>query len=139
MNTSTPLTTDKAGELVAAAEQIYASRDVDRIVELFTDDAVINWNGRQVASGIAEIRAWHQRALIEAMTDFAPAKRLRAVSGDVIAAEWDARFTDGDGQAWTQHAAEIWTMCGEQLAVWDAWAINRPVPTSSTRPRTTHP
>ena len=136
LNAPTSLTADQASELVATAEQIYARRDLDQILGLFTDDAVINWNGRQVAHGTDEIRAWHQRALIDAMTDFTPTKKLRAVSENTIAAQWDARFTDRKGQAWTQHAAEVWTMRGHLLAVWDAWAINRPVDPTPTAPRT---
>ncbi len=135
MNAPTPLTEEQADQLVAAAEQIYARRDLEEILPLFTDDAVINWNGRQVAKGTAEIRSWHQRALVDAMTDFAPTKKLRAVSENTIAAQWDARFTDLHGQAWTQHAAEIWTMRGQQLAVWEAWVINRPVDPTPTQPR----
>ena len=52
-----------AQSMVAAAEAAYAERDLDAAMALFHPDAVVYWNGRTVATGVAEIRQFHRDTL----------------------------------------------------------------------------
>ena len=46
----------RAARLVQAAEDAYASLDLDAVLRLFHPDCVVWWNGRKAASGLEEVR-----------------------------------------------------------------------------------
>lgn len=108
-------------QIVARAEAIYRRRDLEAAVGLFEPDAVIVWNGRQVARGTEAIRAFHERFFDPALQDVELRKTLCAASGAVIAVEWRATWRNPDGSRGEQVAAEHWTMKGERLAEWRAF------------------
>ncbi len=108
-------------QIVARAEDIYRRRDLEAAVAMFEPDAVIVWNGREVARGPEAIRAFHERFFDPSLEDIELRKTLRAASGEVIAVEWRARWRNPDGSRGEQVAAEHWTMKGERLTEWRAF------------------
>ena len=51
----------EAEKIVRQAEAVYRRRDVEATMALYTDDAAIFWNGREVARGAEQVRAFHER------------------------------------------------------------------------------
>jgi uncharacterized protein (TIGR02246 family) len=116
-----------AEEIVRYAEAVYRARNVDDAVAMFTDDAVIVWNGREVARGIDAVRAFHESFFDPALADMTLDKTLIASGDDAIAVEWHATWQNPDGTRGEQTAAEHWDMVGEQLKEWRAFAITKRV------------
>lgn len=112
---------ENAEAIVRRCEAIYRSRDVDAACALYEPDAVIVWNGREVARGEAAVRAFHEAFFDPSISDLTLDKTLRAASGDTIAVEWHATWRNGDGSRGEQTAAEFWTMRGERLSEWRAF------------------
>ena len=119
---------ENAEDIVRQAEAIYRAREVEPAVALYEPDAVIVWNGREVARGTEAIRRFHERFFDPSISDMELHKTLRAASGDVIAVEWRASWRNGDGTGGEQTAAEFWTMKGARLAEWRAFVHTRRVP-----------
>lgn len=116
-----------AAEIVKQAEAVYRARDLEAAVAMYTEDAVIVWNGREVARGIDAVRAFHERFFDPARTDLRLDKTLIAASDGVIAVEWRAGWANPDGSRGEQIAAEHWFMDGEKLKEWRAFAITKRV------------
>ncbi len=118
---------DEAERVVRHAEAVYRRRDVEETMALYTDDAVIVWNGREVARGADEVRAFHERFYDAARRNVQLDKTLIAASGDWIAVEWTASWDNGDGSAGRQVAGEHWKMRGDRLCEWRAFVSTRRV------------
>ncbi len=116
-----------AAEIVKHTEAVYQARDLEAAVALFAADAVIVWNGREMARGLDAVRAFHEGFFDPTKTDLTVEKSLIAASGDAIAVEWRAGWTNPDGSRGEQTAAEHWFMAGEKLAEWRAFAITKRV------------
>ncbi|HEV3364287.1 MAG TPA: nuclear transport factor 2 family protein [Acidimicrobiia bacterium] len=104
--------------LVHRAEDAYNALDVDRVLDLFTSDAVFHMNGKLVAKGTDELRRWHER-LFAAVSEYRLTKTLRAASGDVITVEFTETYRSAkDGTPMQGFGGEFWTMEGDRLAEW---------------------
>jgi uncharacterized protein (TIGR02246 family) len=112
-------------EIVRNAEAIYQARDLEAAVALFEPDAVIVWNGREVARGIDAVRAFHERFFDPGLRDVQLKKKLIAASDNAIAVEWHATWENPDGTRAEQTAAEHWDMKGERLTEWRAFAVTK--------------
>lgn len=106
-------------ELVRDAEAAYTEQDMDRKLALFHPEAVIYWNGRKVAEGLAEVRQFHEEG--GEADDLEVRKTLRAASEDTIAVEWNATGIDSDGTHFDQYGGEFWTMRDDRLREWHAY------------------
>ena len=118
---------ENAEQIVRHAEAVYRRRVVDEACAMYTPDAVIVWNGREVARGPEQIRAFHEKFFEPAFRNVRLDKTLRAASGDTIAVEWHATWDNPDGSRGEQTAAEHWTMRGAQLSEWRAFVHTRRV------------
>ena len=85
-----PMTLEAAEEIVRLAEAVYRRRDVDETMALYTDDAVIVWNGKEVARGTDQVRVFHEKFYDPVTQNVKLDKTLIAASGDWIAVEWSA-------------------------------------------------
>ena len=112
-------------EIVAYAEKVHRSRDVDRMLTCFDPAIVAYWNGQKIAEGLDELRAFYE-SFFEKLRDFSLEKKLRAASGNLIAVEWTHTKTDENGVVFDGHAAEFWTMKGDRLIEWHAYCTEYP-------------
>jgi len=104
--------------LVRKAEAAYNALDVDRVLALFTPDAVFHMNGKLTAEGTDELRRWHE-GFFAAVKDYRLTKTLRAAAGDVITVEFAERWVSTrDGQPRQGFGGEFWTIEGDRLAQW---------------------
>ena len=107
-----------AEELVKQAEDAYNALDMDRVLALFTPDAVFYMNGKLVGKGIDDLRRWHER-LFAAVKDYRLTKSLRAASGNIITVEFaDTWVKPRTGEPMEGFGGEFWTMEGDRLAEW---------------------
>lgn len=110
--------------LMAAAETAYGAQDLDAIMALLHPQIVIYWNGRKVASGLTEARAFHVDSLgvgATARTDYKLRKTLRAAQGDTICGEWESSYRRDDGIEVVSRGGEFWTMRYGLLIEWHAY------------------
>jgi len=105
----------RARRLVRVAEEAYRVHDLDAVMALFHPDALVSWNGEQVASGLEEVRRFHVERLgfgegshrYDGIT-----KTLRAAQRDTIAVEWTSSGRSG---------ADFLTLRGDQIIEWHAY------------------
>lgn len=121
------MTLDEAEKVVRLAEAVYRRRDVEEAVALYEPDATIIWNGREVARGTDQIRAFHVKFFDPAIQNMQLDKTLVAASGNTIAVEWAATWDNPDGTRGEQIAGEHWDMKGERLTQWRAFVSTRRV------------
>ncbi len=117
----------EAEKIVRQAEAVYRRRDVEATMALYTDDAAIFWNGREVARGAEQVRAFHERFYDPSIRDVQLDKTLIAASGDWIAVEWIASWENPDGSKGRQVAGEHWKMRGDRLCEWRAFVSTKRV------------
>lgn len=116
----TPLTRERALELVAAAEKAFADADVASIVDGYTDDVVIRFADLPEVRGKAAAEAF-LKARFARQRDYRLTKRLRALDGDVIGNVWDGTWTDAQtGRQMQGVGTEFWTMRAGKIALWEA-------------------
>jgi nuclear transport factor 2 (NTF2) superfamily protein len=108
-------------ELVRGAEAAYGALDIDRIMGLFDAEIVFFWNGELGATGLDQLRRWHESSFAN-VRDYRIRKTLRAASGDTIAVEWADSWVDAATDARREgHGAEFWIMKGNRLREWRAY------------------
>ena len=112
-------------EIVAFAEAVHQSRDVDRMLECFDPSIVAYWNGQKVAEGLDELRAFYE-SFFGKLRDFSLKKNFRAANGNLIAVEWTHTKTDETGTVYDGYAAEFWTLRGNRLIEWHAYCTEYP-------------
>ncbi|MGH8990373.1 MAG: nuclear transport factor 2 family protein [Acidimicrobiia bacterium] len=121
------MTTTPEG-LVKKAEDAYNALDMDRVLALFTSDAVFYMNGKLVGKGIDDLRRWHER-LFAAVKDYRLTKTLRAASGDTITVEFADTWVNSQTREPRQgFGGEFWTMEGDRLAEWHLYWRGFPRP-----------
>ena len=97
---------------------------------LFDPEIVLTWNGKVAARGLDESAAGTRSGMParDRQRVFAR-KTLRAASGDTIAVEWVARWNDPvTGTPMEGHGGEFWTMRGDRLVEWHAYAQSYSAP-----------
>ena len=64
---------------------------------MYEPDAVIIWNGREVARGEDAVRSFHESFFDPSIQNVQLDKKMIAASGDTIAVEWTASWDNPDG------------------------------------------
>ena len=82
----------EAEKVVRQAEAVYRRRDIEATMSLYSDDAVIVWNGREVARGAGEVRAFHERFYDPSIRNVQLDKTLIAASGGWIRRGMDRKL-----------------------------------------------
>ncbi len=116
-----------AEKIVREAERVYRRRIVDEACAMYEPDAVIIWNGREVARGEAAVRKFHEAFFDPSIKNVKLDKKMIAASGDTIAVEWRATWDNPDGSRGEQFAAEHWEMRGERLTEWRAFVTSKKI------------
>ncbi len=120
---------ERAEDIVKRAESVYQRRSLEEAMDFYYPDAVIVWNGREVARGAEQVRSFHEKFFDPAIKELSLKKTLRAASGDTIAVEWHATWENPDGSHGDQTAAEFWTLKEGRLTEWRAFVNTRRVQT----------
>ncbi len=112
-------------EIVAFAEKVHQTRDVEQMLQCFDPAIVAYWNGKRVATGLDELRVFYL-GFFDKLQAFSLKKSLRAATDDLIAVEWTHTKTDESGRVWDGYAAEFWTMKDDRLIEWHAYCTEYP-------------
>jgi nuclear transport factor 2 (NTF2) superfamily protein len=101
-----PFTLESALEKVQAAEDVWNTRDPERVVLAYTEDSV--WRNRdEFITGRSEIVAFLRRKW-ERELGYALRKELWAFTGNRIAVRFEYECNDVAGQCWRSHGNEMW-------------------------------
>jgi len=105
-------------DLVRGAEEAYNALDVERVMRLFTPDAVFYRNGKLKAKGADELRRFHE-GFFAAVSDYRLRKTLRAAAGDTVTVEFEETWVaTTDGTPMEGFGGEFWTIEEDRLAEW---------------------
>ncbi|MGW4498937.1 nuclear transport factor 2 family protein [Micromonospora sp. NPDC004336] len=114
-----PFTAETAAEKVRIAQDLWNTRDPERVALAYTADS--RWRNRdEFLSGRDEIvrfltRKWQRER------DYRLVKQLWAWTDDRIAVRFEYESRDADGQWWRSHGNELWQFAPDGLmAVRDA-------------------
>src|SRR5690349_23652228 len=117
-----PFTAETAAEKVRIAQDLWNTRDPERIARAYTVDS--RWRNRdEFLRGRDEIvrfltRKW-QREL-----DYRLVKELWAWTGDRIAVRFEYESRDASGQWWRSHGNELWQFAPDGLMAVREASIN---------------
>jgi ketosteroid isomerase-like protein len=109
-----------AEDLLRAAEQAFAAKDLDAICDLFTDDVVARYAGQPEIRGRAQLRE-HLRSRLDVQIGYAPKKTLLLGERDLIVDAWTGAWTDRDtGAAMAGRGIEVLRLRHGKVAELDA-------------------
>jgi nuclear transport factor 2 (NTF2) superfamily protein len=114
------LTYEAAEDLMREAELAFASADVDRILAMFTADAVVRYAGVADLHGRDEL-ASYLRARFQRQANYLPNKTLLAVTPGSIIDAWDGTWEDtATGKRMRGRGMEVLSMRDGRVASLDA-------------------
>jgi nuclear transport factor 2 (NTF2) superfamily protein len=106
--------------LLRAVEDMFHRRDIEALVNGFTEDCVVRFaelperRGRQALRELFTARLARQK-------NYRLKKTCLALEGNALANVWDGTWEDRDtGKPMAGRGLEVWTMRGGKIAVWDA-------------------
>ncbi|HET6183974.1 MAG TPA: nuclear transport factor 2 family protein [Acetobacteraceae bacterium] len=115
-----PRNETEAREFVAYVESLFMPWNIDALVAGFTEDCTVRFGTLPEFRGQDALRRFFE-ARAGAQCDYRLKKEFRALSGDTIANVWTGWWQDRtSGAAMTGFGAEVWTMRGGKIAVWEA-------------------
>jgi nuclear transport factor 2 (NTF2) superfamily protein len=117
-----PFTAETARQKVRMAEDAWNSRDPDRVVGVYTEDA--RWRNRaEFPVGRAQVKEFLQRKWAREL-DYRLIKELWAFDGARIAVRFAYEFHDDSGQWFRSYGNENWEFNAEGLMVRRYASIN---------------
>lgn len=113
-------TKSQANRLLRAVEDMFHRRDVEALVNGFTEDCVVRFAEQPERRGRAALRQLFTARLAR-QKDYRLAKTLLALDGNVLANSWEGTWVDRrTGQSMAGRGVEVWAMRDGMIAVWDA-------------------
>jgi len=110
----------QADALLRTVEDMFHRRDIDALVEGFTEDCVFRFAEQPERRGREALRAFFS-SRFSRQKNYRLKKTLRALDGNILANLWEGTWEDArTGRAMTGRGLEIWTMRDGMIAVWDA-------------------
>jgi nuclear transport factor 2 (NTF2) superfamily protein len=114
------LTWTEARHLVQVVEDAFNAADLAAISNGFTEDAVARFADFPEMHGRAEIMKFLTARFARTL-GYRLTKKLQVLTGNRLANTWDASWTDAKtDKKMLGRGTEIWTVRGQQIAVWDA-------------------
>jgi nuclear transport factor 2 (NTF2) superfamily protein len=114
------LTRECADGIVHGVLLAFRSRNIDLILEGFTDDAEVLFGPMDVLRGRGEIERF-LKARFDRQLNYRLEKDLRMVDGAKMAVAWRGWWDDAiTGVAMRGKGVEIWTIRGGRIARWEA-------------------
>ena len=120
MSERNPQTVEEARAFVAHVESLFMPWDVPALLDGFTDDCVVRFGDLPEFRGKTELEKLF-RSRAERQISYELRKKLRALSGDMIANYWEGEWQDAvTGKQMAGRGVEVWTMRDGKIAVWEA-------------------
>ena len=115
-----PWTKEQAALLLRAVEEMFHRRDIDGLVNGFTDDCVFRFAEQPEQRGRPTLRAFFTARLAR-QTNYRLTKTLLALERNVLANLWEGTWEDAKTRKrMAGRGLEVWTMRDGMIAVWDA-------------------
>jgi len=112
--------TAQANALLRAVEDMFHRRDIDALVNGFTDDCIFRFAEQPEQQGRTALREFFV-ARLSRQRNYRLRKSLLALDGNKLANLWDGTWEDAKtGKAMRGRGLEVWTMRDGMIAVWDA-------------------
>lgn len=113
-------TRDQATALLRAVEDMFHRRDVDALVNGFTQDCVVRFAEQPEFRGRDALRALFTARLAR-QQDYRLRKTLMALEGNVLSNVWEGTWTDArTSRPMAGRGVEVWVMRDGMIAVWEA-------------------
>jgi nuclear transport factor 2 (NTF2) superfamily protein len=113
-------TRTQANTLLRAVEDMFHRRDVDALVNGFTEDCIVRFAEQPERRGRAALRQLFAARLAR-QKDYRLTKTLMALDGNVLANIWEGTWVDREtGKSMAGRGVEVWAMRDGMIAVWDA-------------------
>lgn len=113
-------TRKQANTLLRAVEDMFHRRDVEALVNGFTESCIVRFAEQPERRGRAALRELFTARLAR-QKDYRLTKTLRGLDGNVLANTWEGTWTDREsGKAMAGRGVEVWTMRDGMISVWDA-------------------
>ena len=110
-------TRSQANALLRAVEDMFHRRDVDALVNGFTEDCIVRFAEQPERRGRAPLRQLFAARLAR-QQDYRLTKTLMALDGNVLANTWEGTWEDREtGKAMAGRGVEVWTMHDGMIAV----------------------
>jgi nuclear transport factor 2 (NTF2) superfamily protein len=112
-------TKSQANTLLRAVEEMFHRRDVEALVNGFTEDCVVRFAEQPERRGRAALRQLFTARLAR-QKDYRLTKTLVALDGNVLANTWEGTWEDREtGKQIADRGVEVWTMRDGMIAVWE--------------------
>lgn len=106
--------------MVRRAEETFGNRDVESILDGFTDDVVIRFADLPELQGKTAAEKF-LRARFARQDNYRLTKTLRMLSGNMIGNYWEGDWDDPrTGKKMKGRGTEFWTVRDGKVAVWEA-------------------
>src|SRR5262249_13172365 len=113
-------TREQATALLLAVEDMFHRRDIDALVEGFTEDCVFRFAEQPERRGRAALRDFFVARLAR-QRQYRLRKTLLALAGNIPSNLWEGTWEDATtGKKMAGRGLEVWTMRDGMIAVWDA-------------------
>lgn len=109
-----------AEAVLERAQRLMSAGDISEVLKTFALDVVVRFADRPETSGRPALERF-LTARFARQKNYRLQKKLRAVSGQVIACYWEGEWEDGqDGREMQGRGIELLTMRGKEIAMWEA-------------------
>jgi nuclear transport factor 2 (NTF2) superfamily protein len=106
--------------LLRAVEDMFHRRDIEALVNGFTEDCVVRFSELPERRGRGALRELFTARLAR-QKNYRLKKTCLALEGNVLANVWEGTWEDRDtGKPMAGRGLEVWTMRDGKIAVWDA-------------------
>ena len=106
--------------LLRSVEDMFHRRDVEALVNGFTEDCVVRFSELPERRGRGALREL-LTARLARQKSYSLKKTCLALEGNVLANVWEGTWEDRDtGKPMAGRGIEVWTMRDGKIAVWDA-------------------
>jgi nuclear transport factor 2 (NTF2) superfamily protein len=113
-------TKEQANALLRLVEDMFHRRDIDALVNGFTQDCVFRFAEQPEQRGRDALRRFFA-ARFARQQNYRLTKTLMAVEGNLLANVWEGTWADSHtGKQMAGRGLEVWKMRGGMIAVWDA-------------------
>jgi len=115
-----PWPREQAAGLLRAVEDMFHRRDIEALVNGFTEDCVVRFSEQPELRGRDALRRLFTARLAR-QKNYRLQKTLLALEGNVLINVWEGTWEDRDtGKRMAGRGLEVWRMRDGMIAVWDA-------------------
>ncbi len=113
-------TKEQANALLRLVEDMFHRRDLDALVNGFTENCVFRFAEQPERHGRDALRQFFT-ARFSRQQNYRLTKTLMAIEGNLLTNLWEGTWADSHtGKQMAGRGLEVWKMRGGMIAVWDA-------------------